>query len=294
MVLPEYFDCYRNDVTIHELDGFRQGVGAHYAHEGFLVPDEEKKEKTYRLVENEIRTILDSEDDIFLWVHFPHVINGEVAYGSDIELFDKFVGLIRTIVPDECIALTADHGNMNGHKGKICYGYDVYQPAIRIPLIVPRIDELREYMGNSTSTDLFTILFEKKIPKHKFVYSDSAFCGQEHRKLAIIYDHFKYIYNKKTGIEELYDIEYDPGEEFSLMEDYVYDIDRKFNAPSRELYYYPNWGELDRIREIMRQEKKRIWKNGSKRTEIKSKIKDCIRPLYAKLRKKKSSAKTIS
>lgn len=274
------------------LDGFRQGVGAHYEHSGFLVPDEKKRRATFASVENEIRNILDTDENVFLWVHFPHVINGEVAYGSDIELFDEYVGLIRSIVPDECIAITADHGNMNGHKGKICYGYDVYEPAIKVPLITPRIDGIEEYQENSTSIDLYSILFEKRIPTHKFVYSDSAYRAQGHRKLAIVYDRFKYIYNKKTGKEELYDLDFDPTEEFSLLEDYVYDPDRKFNAPSRELYYYPKWEMLPEIRQMMRQEKNRIWKNGSNKVVMKSNIKDMIRPIYEKLKKQKSTAKT--
>lgn len=291
-VLPDYFDCYRNDVQIHTLNGFRQGVGAHYVHAGFLTPDEQKKKKTLEMIRIEVEKILTTKEDVFLWIHFPHVINGEVAYGSDIELFDKYVGMIRNFVPDDYIAITADHGNMNGHKGKICYGYDVYQSSIRIPLITPRIDNLKEYSDNSTSVDLYDILFEKKIPTHKFIYSDSAYCGQPHRKLAIIYKNYKYIYNKSTRTEELYDLTYDSDENFSLIEDYVYDPDRRINAPSRELYYYPNWNMLPAIRSIVREEKQRIWRNGSIKSVIKNSIKQFILPVYSKLRKTKSSAKT--
>lgn len=290
MALPEYFDCYRQDVTIHMIDGFKQGVGAHYEHSGFLLPDEKKKQDTFLKVEKNIRHVLESEEKVFLWIHFPHVINGEVAYGSDIELFDKYVGLIRSIVPDDCIAITADHGNMNGHKGKICYGYDVYEPASRIPLIVPRIENMEVVKANTSSTDLYSILFEHKIPYRKFVYSDSAYRAQGHRKLAIIYDHYKYIYNKKTGVEELYDLSFDPMEEFSLIEDYVYDPDRKFNAPSRELFYYPNWEALPEIRNIMRNEKLRIWRDGSPKVIIRSNLKDFIRPFYERLKKQKSNS----
>ena len=39
--------------------------------------------------------------------------------------------------------IAADHGNMNGMKGKISYGHDVYETAVNIPLIAPRIDEKR-------------------------------------------------------------------------------------------------------------------------------------------------------
>lgn len=291
-VLPDYFDCYRDDVIIHEHSSFRQGVGAHYTHDGFLKPNKEKSEKTLAETMDMVKNILEEKDNVFLWVHFPHVINGEVAYGSDIELFDRYVGEIRKYVSDEYIAVTADHGNMNGHKGKICYGHDVYQPAIRIPLITPRIGDMKEYCENSSSTDLVSILFEKKIPKHEFIYSDSAYRAQKNRKLAIVLDHYKYIYNKKTKKEELYDLDFDPTEEYSLIEDYIYDPDRNVNAPSRELYYYPHWDALPEIRSKMRSEKERIWKNGSMSVIIKSNIKDFIRPLYAKLSKTKSTADT--
>ena len=290
-VLPDYFDCYRGDVTIHNIDGFRQGVGAHYKHDGFLSSDEEKKQKTFDMIQQETERILSSEDNVFLWIHFPHVINGEVAYGSDIELFDKYVGMIRSLVPDNCIAITADHGNMNGHKGKICYGYDVYQPNIRIPLITPRIGSLEVYRDNSCSVDLYDILFEGIIPQHRFIYSDSAYCAQHHRKLAIIYSHYKYIFNKSSGTEELYDLAFDPTEEFSVLDDYIFDPDRKVNAPSRELYYYPEWDKLAEVRALLRAEKARIWRNGTLKTVVKSSIKQKILPLYKKMHRVQSNAK---
>lgn len=294
MALKQYFDCFRDDVEIHALDGFRQGVGAHYSHEGFLNTDTQREKSTFEMVEKEIRDVLSTGKKVFLWIHFPHVINGKVAYGSDIELFDKYVGLIRSMVDDECIAITADHGNMNGHKGKICYGYDVYQSAIRVPLITPKFDNMDVCVSNTSSVDLYNILFEKKIPNRKFIYSDTAYRAQKHRKLAIIHDHYKYVYNKKTSTEELYDLNFDPNEEFSIIEDFVFDTDRKINAPSREVYYYPQWDKLQEIRDKMRTEKERIWKNGSFKVVLKSNIKDILRPIYVKLTKKKSTAKTES
>lgn len=292
MVLPSYFDCYRDDVLIHEHKTFRQGVGAHYSHKGFLKPNQEKIEKTFQETIKMIKDIVEGRDNIFLWIHFPHVINGQVAYGSDIELFDRYIGEIRHYFSDDKIAITADHGNMNGHKGKVCYGFDVYQPASRIPLIVPRINGIEKYYGNSSSTDLYSILFESSIPVHEFVYSDSAYRAQKHRKLAIVYEHYKYIFNKQTNVEELYDLDFDPTEEFSLIEDYIYDSDRKFNAPSRELFYYPDWESLPAIRQKLRGEKDRIWKNGSTFLVLKSNAKDLLRPIHARLHKEKSTADT--
>lgn len=286
-VLPKYIN-YFDKVKIHSLSKFRQGVGAHYSHEGFLRADEAKEKEAFEMVENAVRQILSGKENVFLWLHCPHVIYGKVSYGSDIELFDCYIGMIRKYVADDCIAISADHGNMNGKKNKICYGYDVYSPNILIPFITPKIDGYSEYFENTSNIDLYDILFNKNIPNRKFIYSDSAYRAQEHRKLAIIYEKYKYIYNKKTKTEELYDLEFDPTEEFSIMEDYVYDFDRKIQAPSRELYFYPDWDRLPEIREIMRSERERIWKNGSLLVAAKSKIKDWIRPIYVQLMKKKT------
>lgn len=291
MELPKYFDCYRDDVEIHLVENFSQGVGAHYSHEGYLIPDDEKRESTFEKITTLLKEILDNDDKVFVWVHFPHVINGEVAYGSDIELYDKYIGYIRSLVPDECIAITADHGNMNGHKGKICYGFDVYQPEIRIPLIVPRIHNIENYNENTSAVDLYAILFERKIPKRKFIYSDTAYKAQKHRKLAIIYNNYKYIYNKKNGKEELYDLAFDPMEEFSIIDEYMIDPDRKIKTPMREIYYYPDWDKLFEIRKMFREEKQRIWCNGSMKYVIKNNIKDLIRPFYVRLKRTKTTAK---
>lgn len=285
-VLLEYVDCY-HAVTIHSLSDIRQGVGAHYVHNGFLKEDSQKEAIAFNNIENEIQKILAATENPFIWLHLPHVIAGKVAYGSDMELFDRYVGMIRKYFPDDCIAITADHGNMNGHKGKISYGHDVYNASASIPLITPRINESHRWDKNTTNIDLFDILFNKTIPERKFVYCDSAYCAQPNRKTAIIQGKFKYIYNKKTKKEELYDLVFDPNEEFSLMEDFVYDVDRKVMAPSRELYFYPWWDELVKVREDLRAEKRRIWKEGSASVVMKMKIKDMLRPIYFKMTMKK-------
>ena len=72
-----------------------------------------------------------------------------------------------------------------------------------------------------------------------------------------------------------------------MISDYTYDEDRKVNAPSRELYYYPNWDIIQEIRNTLREEKKRIWRNGSLKATVKSNAKDLLRPLYNNLVKKK-------
>ena len=287
-VLLEYYDYYRDDIKIHSLVGLRQGVGSHYIHEGFLTPSKEKAELAWNVVKAELDKIFAGKNNVFLWIHFPHVINGCVSYGSDIEPFDRFVGLIREYVDDDRIAITSDHGNQNGHKGKICYGFDLYQESVRIPLITPKYKGLSDYYKGTSNKDMFDIVLGE-VPEYDYIYIDTAYRAQKHRKLAIVYDHFKYIYNKQTKTEELYDLDFDKNEEFSIIEDYIYDPDRKILAPSRELYYYPDWDSLPQIRALLRRQKDMIWKEGSTKTVIKSNIKELIKPIYRKIRKKKKS-----
>ena len=124
------------------------------------------------------------------------------------------------------------------------------------------------------------IILKKDIPHRDFIYSDTAYRAQKSRKLAIIKGNYKYVYTKRTGLEELYDLAYDPEEQFSLISDKCYDVDRKLYVESREEYYYPFWDELPEVRRIMREERERIWRNGDFKVVAKSNIKDKLRPLY--------------
>ncbi len=282
-IVLDYFDFFRDDVKIYSFEGFRERVGVHKKTNGELFYDADKEAAIFEKTEKLISDLIASEKSTFIWIHFPHVISGHACYGADISLFDRYVGMIRKYVDDDCIAITADHGNMNGSKGKLAYGHDVYNKAIRIPLITPRIDNLAVCKSNISSVDLFDILFAKKIPEREFVYSDSAYRAQKNRKLAIMYGKYKYIYNKKTKTEELYDLEYDPDEDFSIMYDNLFDVDRKITLPIREQYYYPDWAELPAIREKLSEHRKQIWRNGSLPVVIKSGLKDFVRPAYRKL-----------
>lgn len=279
--LPEYFDYFRDDVVIHNIEGFRERVSFHKKVQGEEVRNDDKKAcEVLAMIKNKLESLLNTKKNVFIWLHLPHVVRGRAGYGSDIDMFDEYVGMVRSLVPDECIAVTADHGNLNGYRNKLAYGFDPYERAIHIPLITPKIGDIDICKINVSSVDLFKIILNKEIPQRDFIYSDTAYRAQKSRKLAIIKGHYKYIYTKRTGKEELYDIAYDPEEQFSLMSDRCYDVDRKLYVESREEYFYPFWDELPKIREFMRKERKRIWRNGDFNVVLKSNIKDKLRPLY--------------
>jgi hypothetical protein len=87
----------------------------------------------------------------------------------------------------------------------------------------------------------------------------------------------------------LYDTEYDPTERFNLIADSTYDNDRGVQLPSREEFLYPYWNELPEIREKLRNEKSKIWKESTNKQKFIGWIKIKTRPFRERMiiRKKK-------
>ncbi len=259
MAMP-YTQCYGSNTQIHYLAEIKQPVGSHYLHKGRLERNIDKEIMAFNKVEDELKEITQSNDKIFLWCHLPHVLNGRVSYCDDIDLYDRYIGMFRKYFDDANIFISADHGNMNGLKGKIGYGFDVYDKSIQIPFISPRINGLPYCDKQISNVNVYELIFQREIVSKEIIYSDSAYYAQPNRKLAIIAGKFRYIFNRKTGKEELYDVEWDPHEDFNLMDDNIYDIDRHVSTPSCEYYFYPYWHILPEIRKRLRDEKDKIWR----------------------------------
>lgn len=258
-----YSECYGDHVIYNDLYEIRQPVGSHQQRKEAVKCNLKQEKETISRIRQELEKIVSSDKKIFIWMHLPHVLRGRNTYGSDIDVYDEIIGIAREYFNDDNIFVSSDHGNMNGTHGKIGYGFDVYEASINIPLITPRIDG-REYVDYPTTTcDIYDIIFNRTIPKHEVVYSDSAYYCQINRKLAIIYGRYKYIFNRINHAEELYDVIFDPGENVNLITDFKYDTDRHLTCPTRELYFYDKWEELPSIRKKLRDEKNKIWREGS-------------------------------
>ncbi len=270
----KYSKCYGKNTIRHEAVDLNQSVGVHIPRadeQNHLVPDDGKTEK----VMNYLGEVLDGIDEtkkIFMWIHLPHVLLGRCGYGQDIDLFDEFIGMLRRKFGDEGIYVTADHGNMDGFRGKTTYGFDVYESAIRIPLIAPRITDSPTVDFPTSNVQLTEMILNGKVSKLPFVLSDSQYYAQPYRKLAIIHDNYKYIYNKLTRKEELYDVVYDPVEHINLLEDKLYDTDRNRYVNAEQVVFYPY---RDRAREeykAFREYFLSIWKTAGYWTEKKNYI----------------------
>jgi len=228
-----------------------------------LIGDKGKSINAIKLIISELDTIASSGEDFFVWVHLPHVIKGQTSYGSDIDLFDKFIGEVRDIVDDDSIYISSDHGHMNMDKGIPVYGFHAYQGTTNIPMITPRIDDLETVEYPTSNIQLKEILIDKKLNILKYIIADTQYYVQENRKLAIIKGDYKYIYNKNDNTEELYDLKFDPSENVNLLSERIYDRNRLGYYNLDEIYYYPNWSSIENIYLELKTEKKRIWRDGN-------------------------------
>lgn len=228
-----------------------------------LIIDDTKSLAVLKSILKEIDGIIFDKKTVFIWVHLPHVIEGRTGYGSDIDLFDELIGKIRKRFDDNSIYISTDHGHMNCEKGVPVYGFHVYNGIIRIPLITPRIENLKEVNFPTSNTQLKDIILHDKIIKQNYVYSETQYYLQENRKLAIIKNNYKYIYNKRDNTEELYDLDFDYSENVNLLIDKCYDRNRLGYYKLNEIYYYPYWNKIEKIYFELKTEKDRIWKQGS-------------------------------
>lgn len=272
MVL-RYGNCFGEDTVIHNIAELRQGVGAHYNHQKPLERNDERARDAISRLESVVNSIMKFGAKLIIWIHLPHVINGRIGYGDDMDVFDDCIGMLRNYFSDNNIFISADHGNMNGFHNKYCYGFDVYRTAIEIPLITPRIQGMAVCDDYISNVDIKNLMLYRQYPHRKFLFSDSAYYIQPHRKLAIIHDEFLYIYNKQDKKEELYDLKY--GSDFekgNMIADRFYDVDRQLWTMKQELFFSPRWDEVEEYRILFRKKRSEIWRVGTPMQEMKERI----------------------
>lgn len=283
----KYSECYGKDTMIHNMNYLTKNLQPHIKGKfDDLSFHPEFEAKAYDEFHNLLKTIVSSSKKIFVWIHFPHVIAGRNSYGSDIDLFDKMIGIIRKYFSDDSIYITADHGHMNGTKGKFGYGFDVNESAIKIPFITPRINGCAVIDFPTSNTQLEEVILEEKIHARKFIYSETAYYAQPHRKLAIISGNYKYIYEKAEKKEILYDIEWDKEENINLFESEIYDVDRRIFYSANLRYFYPYWEEALSVGNMLRLRKNEIWRNAPLYIEAKEKTLQKLKLIYTKMTNK--------
>ena len=247
-----------NKTIIHNLD-IAQATGEHSASTP-LKRDDALLGKTYSQI-YETLSAIDLNRKQFIWMHLPHILKGRRSYMDDMDAFDNIVGFVRRHFGDDSIFLSTDHGHMNMHKGKTGYGFDVYEPVVHIPLITPRIDGKDEILYLTCNVDLPVLLTEREIIKRGFAICETTYYAQPKRKTAIITERFKYIYNKLKKAEELYDLMWDPDENYNILKYDYYEKDRKKRVVYDEVYFYPYRKEALEVLTQLRQIRSEMWRD---------------------------------
>lgn len=254
--------CFGKNTVHHDKLDLNQFVGAHIKGlTGSVTCDDSIVEENYGKLMEEINSI-DTSSPVFLWVHLPHVLKGRECYGGDIDLLDRFVGDIRNKFGDQ-ITITADHGSGNGKDGITGYGFHLYESQICIPLITPKIQNVSEIHFPTSNTQLTEILFSHSVSQKDYVISDTAYYQQPHRKLAIVQGNYKYIYEKQTKTEHLYDVVNDPEENLDLHKTVMHDKERNRNVVTRQVLFYHDWDKAEEEFVKLRAIKDSIWKDGT-------------------------------
>lgn len=257
-----YSKIFASETRVHNLPSVATHILA--VDKGKSVVEEPENPVTImKYYQETIEVIENRRKPLFIWMHCPHVFNPRTCVGSDIDLFDNLVGQLMDVF-DGDIYLTTDHGGMIGEKNIYGYGFHVYEGVVNIPLITPNHTGRKVINEPISAVQLKNIILDKKVYPQEFVYSDTQYYLQPNRKLMIRKGDYKYIYNKKSKSEELYDLGFDPNENVNLLRSLVREPDRKVFYHLNEVYYYPGWDAAEIAYQELKKEKDRIWRSGSK------------------------------
>ncbi len=159
----------------------------------------------------------------------------------------------------------------------VFYGFHVYNDAIQVPFITPRLNGIREVTFPTSHRQFKEILLEGRLEKKPFVFSDTQYYLQAYRRLAIIKDQYKYIYNKFEDTEEFYDFKFDPEETLNLVIDFknlkILESHRHRLVPFELITFYPYREQALVVYHELQEVKRSIWRKGKWYQEIPRKVK---------------------
>ncbi len=289
-----HFKCEGKNTVIHSLDSI---IPHHSAHTKGQFDDltfkDDETEKALRLIE-EMTVNLNRDKPLFLWLHLPHVISGRNSYDSDIDVFDSVVGIFRKQFNDDEIYVSADHGQMNGHKNVFSYGYSLEENVMRIPLITPKWQDMDRVTFPTTTIQILELFGLKEFSQKDYIICETAYYVQPCRKLAIIHGNYKLIYSKEDKRFFLYDLEWDEQEELNLFYPEFYDEDRHAWYSLNQRFYYPKWKEAMQEKELLLKKFNEIWKTGTFFEEFKQKLIHKVKLFLSKVQKKKKSKAIVN
>lgn len=210
-----------------------------------------------------------------------HITNEE----WDDELFeiDDVIKQLMEHYPDNTrLILSSDHGCMYGEQGIWGYAFNLHEGTLKVPLVDYNPNE----KNGKTVDELISlinyknIILNREIRKTKYLYADTAYADQWHRKTMVRYDRWKYVYHRDGWPckEQFFDLKTDPHEMINLAAPRYVDPYRdskskgdtvdKRNSPSalnidgkplREVLKRRNWDQILDILSELGEERRKIW-----------------------------------
>jgi arylsulfatase A-like enzyme len=164
-------------------------------------------------------------------------------YDGEVTFTDRYVGQLLDFVAKQpwgahtAVIFSADHGEAFGEHGCFRHAFELWQPLIRVPLMIMvpgvtarRIDLNRsaidlaptilELMGLAPDgldgVSLVPELYQKQEPEARDVIIDLPRTSNSDRRRAVIHDHYKLIAYGDDSYYQVFDIDADPTESKSL------------------------------------------------------------------------------
>lgn len=287
-----HLDIFKNAATVIPLDIKPTDSWSKRCEEYNKIGTPEETQEVVDRIEKTFLEIKNKNKNSFIWIHLPHVMKTRYCLGSDIDIFDKVVGVGIDCFGIDSIFISADHGMMDGKRGIFGYGFDLDQPVINIPLICPNVGNISEHKDDFISNNQLFNILNGKIEKQDFVISDSAYYEQKLRTLVIIHNGYKLEFVKEKRKFYLFDVLYDPDEKYDLLSEFYYDSQRRNWFFTKVRYFYPKWDNFELEKKILFAKFNEIYREGSKKTEFLNRL-ALKRLSYISRKKAKQKPKTI-
>jgi hypothetical protein len=210
--------------------------------------------------------------------------NGITNYIPDNELF-QFDSVIGSFFSNERkdikTVICEDHGKMSGENGILGYAFNLMEGTLHTPVLLIDSDLSHRIIDKTISLSNFkNIVLNKKIIQTKYIYADSGYADQWHRKTMIRKGKWKYIYNRDgwPAQEQLFDLATDPNEIINLAQPLYVDpyrdnrpkgdTESKLNSPSGlsidgeklcNVLPRSDWSDVLKALDDLRKERLRVW-----------------------------------
>ncbi|MCK5606491.1 sulfatase-like hydrolase/transferase [Candidatus Pacearchaeota archaeon] len=211
--------------------------------------------------------------------------NGTTNFREDDEIYetDHVIGQLLDNYPSNTkVVISSDHGHMHGEQGTMGYAFNLLEGTLKVPLVIHDPENpTRHVVDELTSlVNYKNIIFDNPLRQSEYLYCDTAYADQWHRKTMVRKANWKYIYHRDGWPckEQFFDLTTDPHEMINLAQETYTDpyrdsrpkgdtVSDKYSPsgmqwdgkPFREVLQRTDWDNILATLEELRAECKRVW-----------------------------------